>query len=114
MSPIFLWACVIAAILICALMVAKAISVVEKSLEAEEHNHSHLLETDKAVQTTRERVDVHETALRMFQAQADHTATVQMLILNHLNLEHQVQPQQDRLVTISDLPDLKKSKERSA
>lgn len=45
--------------------------------------------------------------------QVNHLATVQLLILQHLNLEHQVQPEQDRLISIGNLSVLKKSKERS-
>ena len=42
--------------------------------------------------------------------QVDHLAKVQMLILQHLNVEHQIQPTKDVLVKV----DNKQNKERSA
>lgn len=44
------------------------------------------------------------------EAQTDHLAKVQMLILQHLSLEHQIQPTKDVLVKL----DSKPTKERSA
>lgn len=46
--------------------------------------------------------------------QVDHLATVQMLMLKDMKKEHQIQPAKDVLVTISDLPELKNKRERSA
>lgn len=41
-------------------------------------------------------------------------AKVQMLVLKEMGKEHRVEPAKDVLVTVGDLPDLKKSKGRSA
>jgi hypothetical protein len=46
--------------------------------------------------------------------QVNHLSRVQLLTLDHLGVEHHIQPQREMLVTIGNLSDLKKSKGRSA
>ena len=92
MNPIFIWACIVAIIIIAGLVIT--------SLNKRE---------DGGKDNAYLRVRIHT-----LQRDVDHLATVQSLVLKQLNVEHQILPERDMLVPLDSFSGSKKSKEGSA
>ena len=109
MNPVFIWACIVALILIITLIARPRKSA------RQQVTISSLEDLDKMIKEAIEEDDNHSVGdhlnhLDHVTARLSHNIAhndlVLGLILDHLGLDHQVQPEQDMLV--------KKSKERSA
>lgn len=107
MSPIFLWACFAAGIVLFVLLFVQRMNDYEDLSDQIEGLRYH----------TKRHHEFQELSARSIDSlkeQVDHLAKVQMLILKDLGKEHRVEPARNVLVSIGDLSDLKKSKGRSA
>lgn len=86
----------------------------EKELSEYERLNSRITDVEQLSHANKHASIEIAGAFDKIEERVDHLATVQMLILKELKKEHHIEPAKDILVTISDLPELKKSKERSA
>jgi len=94
----------------------EALEVNEES-QYEEEAHTvgqHLDRLENESKDIKREIQNLGNCILVLQSKTNHLATVQTLILKDMDKEHQIQPAKDVLVTIGNLSDLKKPKERSA